>query len=250
MSTFRVAVETGRYALSGTGGVMSHDVTFSPVCLATKEGLEEAQLALVEGGILAILVRADAAESTEGCWYLQTGFGPCEAEGVLFPDLGAVKTWVRQRLHEHPDWTAPSRSGQPEPKRAEASSRALRILIVEDDSIHALSLERHISLLGYEVVATVASGPQAIAAAATHHPDLVFMDVRLAGGTNGIAAARTIHERFGIPSIFVTGFTDPATLARIEEVKPLELLVKPIDSVAITAALRRASELRRHNALS
>src|SRR5918912_782600 len=250
MCIFRVVVETGWYALPDTGSIMSYNITFSPVSLATKEGLEEAQLVLAEGGILAILVRAEAVESTAGCWYLQTGFGSCEAEGVLFPDLGAVKTWVRQRLHEHPDWAAPSRSGQPEPKRAEAPSRALRILIVEDDSIHALSLERHISLLGYEVVATVASGPQAIAAAATHHPDLVFMDVRLAGGTDGIAAARTIHERFGIPSIFVTGLTDPATLARIEQLRPLELLVKPIDSVAITAALQRASELRRRNALS
>ena len=229
---------------------MSYNVTLSPVFLATKEGLEEAQLVLVEGGILAILVHADAAGGTERCWYLQTGFGPCEAEGVLFPDLGAVETWVRQHLQEHPDWAVPSRSDQPEPKRAETPSRALRILIVEDDSLHALSLERHISQLGYEVVDTVASGPQAIAAAATHHPDLVFMDVRLAGGTDGIAAARTIHERFGIPSIFVTGLTDRATLERIEQVRPLELLFKPIDSVAITAALRKASELRRRNALS
>ena len=250
MSIFRVAIETDRHALSGTGSTMPHNVTFSPVCLATKEGLEEAQLVLAEEGILAILARAEAAESTEGCWYLQTGFGPCEAEGVLFPDLGAVETWVRQRLHEHPDWAAPSRSDQPELTRAEAPSRALRILIVEDSSVHAVYLERHITQLGYEVVDTVASGPQAIAAAATHHPDLVFMDVRLAGGMDGIAAARTIHERFGIPSIFVTGFTDPATLARIEQVRPLELLFKPIDSVAITAALRKASELRRRNALS
>src|SRR5919199_3330844 len=161
MSLFRVATETDRPTPPAIGGAMPYNLTFSPVCLATKEGLEEAQLALVEGGILAILVRAEAAESTEGCWYLQTGFGPCEAEGVLFPDLGAVKTWVRQRLHEHLDWAAPSRSGEPEPKRAEAPSRALRILIVEDDSIHALSLERHIGQLGYEVIATVASGPQA-----------------------------------------------------------------------------------------
>src|SRR5919202_1588334 len=250
MSTFRVAVESGRYALSGTGSTMPHNVTFSPVCLATKEGLEEAQLVLVEGGILAILVRADAAESTGGCWYLQTGFGPCEAEGVLFPDLGAVKTWVRQRLHEHPDWTVPSRSGQLEPKRAEAPSRALRILVVEDNSVHALCLEKHITQLGYEVVDTVASGPQAIAAAATHHPDLVFMDVRLAGGTDGIAAAQTIHERFGIPSVFVTGLTDPATRARMEQVKPLELLSKPVTSAAISAALQRASGLRERNRLS
>src|SRR5919202_1584893 len=250
MSLFRVATETDRHTPPAIGGAMPYNVTFSPVCLATKEGLEEAQLVLAEGGILAILVRADAAESTEGCWYLQTGFGPCEAEGVLFPDLAAAETWVRQRLREHPEWVVPPHSAEPEPKRREAPSRALRILIVEDDSLHALYLERHISQLGYEVVDTVASGPQAVAAAATYHPDLVFMDVRLAGGTDGIAAARTIHERFGIPSIFVTGLTDPATLARIEQVRPLELLFKPIDSVAITAALRKASELRRRNALS
>src|ERR671933_124331 len=138
MGIFRVAIETDWHTPSAIGGAMPYNVTFSPILLATKEGLEEAQLALAQGGILAILVRADAAESTDGCWYLQTGFGICEEEGVLFPDLGAVKTWVRQRLHEHPDWVVPSRSGEPEPTRAEAPSRALRILIVEDDSLHAL----------------------------------------------------------------------------------------------------------------
>jgi CheY-like chemotaxis protein len=193
---------------------MPHDVTFSPVSLATKHGLEDAQLVLVEGGILAILVHAESEES----WYLQAGFGSCETEGILFPDLGAAEAWVQERLQKHANWVVLSRSDQLEPHRDEAPSRLLRILIVEDNSLHALYLESHIGQLGYEVVDTVASGPQAIAAAATHHPDLVFMDVQLAGGTDGIAAARTIHERFGIPSVFVTGLTDPATRARMEQV--------------------------------
>src|SRR5919202_1649127 len=127
MGIFRVATETDRHTPPAIGGAMPYNVTFSPILLATREGLEEAQLVLAEGGILAILVRADAAESTAGCWYLQTGFGPCEAEGILFPDLAAVETWVQQRLHEHPDWAVPYRSGQSEPKRDNAPSRARRI---------------------------------------------------------------------------------------------------------------------------
>ena len=229
---------------------MSRNVTFSPVSLTTRDGVEDARLALVDQGITAILVRAEGAEADEESWYLLTGFGPCEAEGILFASLSEAETWVRGCLQERSSSAVSFQSDRCEAHRSEAPSRSLRILIVEDDSLHALYLQSHIGQLGYEVVDTVASEPQAVAATATHHPDLVFMDVRLAGGTDGIAAARTIYERFGIPSVFVTGFTDPATRARMERVKPLELLTKPVTSVAITAALQKAAELRARNRLS
>ena len=136
-------------------------------------------------------------------------------------------------MQDHLNWSASNRSKAPSP---------LRILIVEDDGVHALYLESHIRKLGYEVVDTVASGPQAIAAVAAHHPDIVFMDVKLAGDMDGIEAAQRIHKEFDIPSVFVTGLTDPETRARIVQVNPLELLPKPLTSMAITAALQKASE--------
>src|SRR5919199_536111 len=144
-------------------------------------------------------------------------------------------------LQDHLSWAAPSSSSRSASNRDKAPS-PLRILIVEDDGVHALYLESHIRKLGYEVVDTVASGPQAIAAVAAHHPDIVFMDVKLAGDMDGIEAAQRIHKEFDIPSVFVTGLTDPETRARIVQVNPLELLPKPLTSMAITAALQNASE--------
>lgn len=228
---------------------MSFDVSFNPVTLATKNGVEEGQLVLVNQGITAILAPADANAQGEMSWYLHSGFGPCEAEGVIFADLGAAEAWVRARL-EHAKAFGSSSSDQAEPTGSEAPLRPLRVLIVEDNAIHALQLEDLISRLGYDVVETVASGSQAIAAAQTLHPDLVFMDVQLAGGTDGIAAAQAIHERFAIPCVFVTGFTDPETLAKIEQVMPLELLSKPVNATALTAALLKAAQLRGCNRLS
>lgn len=231
---------------------MPFDIHFSPLSLATRDGGEDAQLVLVEGRLAAILARIarEVTDTGEDGWFLQAGFGPCEAEGILFPGLGAAEVWVREQLREKSRWAPPIRSGQPGfGERPAETLRPLRVLIVEDNGVHALDLEGHIRDLGHEVVETAPSAPDAVAAAAIHRPDLVFMDVRLADGTDGIKAARAIHDRLGIPSVFITGLTDSGTLARIAQVKPLELLVKPTSAPAVTAALRRAAELRACNRL-
>ncbi|HYP13463.1 MAG TPA: response regulator, partial [Bryobacteraceae bacterium] len=61
-----------------------------------------------------------------------------------------------------------------------------RILIVEDESIVQLDLQRRLERLGYTVVAVTARGEEAISQAALLRPDLVLMDVHLTGQMNGI----------------------------------------------------------------
>ena len=120
----------------------------------------------------------------------------------------------------------------------------LRILIVEDDAITALCFEDAASALGHVVVDVVDKGSEAIAAAEKHRPDLVLMDVSLRDGTDGVEAAKAIRCSSDIPSIFVTGNSDPSTLARTKAARPLlDPLIKPVSSTLIRRVLDHAAHV-------
>jgi len=66
------------------------------------------------------------------------------------------------------------------------------------------------------------------------------MDLLLADGTNGIEAAGEIRRRLGIPSLFMTAYADFQTRVRVEQVRAVELLAKPVSEAALQAALEKA----------
>ncbi len=67
-----------------------------------------------------------------------------------------------------------------------------KILIVEDEVITAKILENLLVSLGYNVVARVKTGENAIKTAEKHRPDFVLMDIVLEGTMDGIDAAAEI----------------------------------------------------------
>ncbi len=83
---------------------------------------------------------------------------------------------------------------------------AARILIVEDESIVQLDLQRRLQRMGHNVVGMVSKGEEAIAKAVELKPDLVIMDVRLDGSMDGIEAARRIRGEQGTPVVYVTAY--------------------------------------------
>jgi CheY-like chemotaxis protein len=113
-------------------------------------------------------------------------------------------------------------------------------MIVEDELISALYLEELLISLGISVIATASSEPEAVALIERLRPDFVLMDIRLARGGDGVQAARTVHQRTGIRSLFVTAHTDAGTVARTEAAAPLGFLSKPYGPEQLTAALLRA----------
>ena len=102
-----------------------------------------------------------------------------------------------------------------------------RIMLVEDEAITALCLRDSLQHLGYDLVATIARGDEAIRQAAALRPDLILMDITLAGAMNGIEAAERILQTQSIPIIFMTGHTDSDTLARAKQTGPSGYLTKP-----------------------
>ena len=70
-----------------------------------------------------------------------------------------------------------------------------RILIVEDEGIIARDIQRQLMDLGYGPVDMAIDGEAAVDTARQLRPELVLMDIHLAGEMDGIEAATTIrHE--------------------------------------------------------
>jgi diguanylate cyclase (GGDEF)-like protein/PAS domain S-box-containing protein len=102
-----------------------------------------------------------------------------------------------------------------------------RLLVVEDDAVVARDVKRTLESMGYEVVDTVRKGEWAVNAAREHRPDLVLMDIRLAGDMDGVEAAGTILEELGVPVVYLTAFADEETRTRVRETTPFGYVVKP-----------------------
>jgi DNA-binding NarL/FixJ family response regulator len=114
------------------------------------------------------------------------------------------------------------------------------ILIVDDESLIALSLRHQISRIGIEVCGTAATATQAIALAQQYRPKIVLMDVRLRGGSDGVDAALEIHDSVGSKVIFLTRSHAPATLARIQQDHPTAVLFKPTSERQLRSAIQAA----------
>lgn len=106
----------------------------------------------------------------------------------------------------------------------------MKILIVEDEIIIALELEATLVLMGHEVIGRVNSGEKAIGfvTGSGARPDLVFMDLVLAGEINGIEAAAVLTKEQGIPVVFVSGYSDTEVVSLASKVHPYRFLVKPV----------------------
>ena len=124
-----------------------------------------------------------------------------------------------------------------------------RILIVEDEAIVAMDIHRRLEKLGYNPMRYVASGEEAVAAAAELDPDLILMDIQLAGAMDGIEAAGVIRERSGTPVIFLTAYSDRASLERAKVADAFGYVLKPFEErelgIAIEMALYKEQMQRR-----
>ena len=80
-----------------------------------------------------------------------------------------------------------------------------RVLIVEDEALVALTLEDVLTEAGY-VVCGIADRPaQAFEIARVLEPDIAVIDVRLAGGGDGIALAERLTDLRPLRILFATG---------------------------------------------
>jgi chemotaxis response regulator CheB len=122
------------------------------------------------------------------------------------------------------------------PPSSSAGSRA-RLLIVEDERIVALALANRLVAAGYTVVGSVSTGEEAIATAATTMPDLVLMDISLAGSMRGTEAAAILWRQYQLPVVYLTAYSDQRTLDEAKLSMPFGYVVKPYRIEQIRTAI-------------
>lgn len=144
-------------------------------------------------------------------------------------------------MSRRPGAKPPERRGSPDEDASPEEGHARpRVLVAEDDYLVALELEAGLKDAGFEVVGIAASADDAVKLAETGRPVLAIMDIRLAGGRDGIDAALELFRRNGIRSIFATAHLDPRTRARAEAAAPLGWLPKPYALDTLVATIERA----------
>lgn len=116
----------------------------------------------------------------------------------------------------------------------------IRVLVVEDERIVALHLKQQLTKLGYAVVAVVASGEQALQFLQQTHPDVVLMDINIEGDIDGIQTAAMMPADDLTPVVYLTAYSEEATLSRAAATNPYGYLLKPFSERELHATLQMA----------
>ena len=125
-------------------------------------------------------------------------------------------------------------------------NEARKILIVEDEPIVQLHLQRLVVQAGHCVSGTASTAEQAIEAAEREAPELVLMDIRLPGEVDGVDAARVLCDRHDCGVVFASAYADAETVERSMSVGASGYIVKPFTDAEVRAAISTAVAGREH----
>jgi len=112
-----------------------------------------------------------------------------------------------------------------------------KVLIVEDESLTAMALAAYLRNEGYDVLGLSATGEEAVRKSREDAPEIIFMDIRLAGEMDGIEAAEIISRERTVSFVFITGHSSQAPLKRVSAGAIAGYLTKPIDFSTIPGIL-------------
>ena len=113
-----------------------------------------------------------------------------------------------------------------------------KILVVDDDRLVLATLMHGLAQAGYDVI-DADNGDDAILLARQHRPDLALLDIRMEG-KSGFDVAAYLREYHQMPFMFLSAFSDDATVAQVKALGALDYLVKPLDIKQIVPAVAAA----------
>ena len=114
------------------------------------------------------------------------------------------------------------------------------LLIVEDERLLSEDLKETLLGLGYAVTSSVGSGRAAIDWAARNPVDLALMDIKLSGDLDGIQTAEILRNRFKVPVVYLTAYSDDGILKRAKTTQPFGYVLKPYRESEIKSAIEIA----------
>lgn len=126
----------------------------------------------------------------------------------------------------------------PVPGRNSGAPSKGRILVVDDDRLVLATVAHGLAQAGYEVI-DADNGDDAILLAREHRPQLALLDIRMEG-KSGFDVAATLRDAYRIPFMFLSAFSDEATVAEVKRLGALAYLVKPLDVGQIVPGVEAA----------
>lgn len=117
--------------------------------------------------------------------------------------------------------------------------KRLNVAIAEDEVLIADLLQQIVETSGHAVVGCARTGDELVTVVERERPDLVLVDIKLARGSDGLAAAQTVQRRFGVPAIAITAHL---TAEEAEKAGLLGFLSKPFTLRRVEQTLASAAE--------
>jgi Response regulator with putative antiterminator output domain len=128
--------------------------------------------------------------------------------------------------------------------------KQLRIIVAEDETLVALSIISQLKEIGHIVVGDATDGVEVIELCGKLKPDMVLMDINMPR-MDGIQAAKEIKNKYQIPVVIVSGYSDENLIEDAAEAGVFSYLVKPVTkknlAPAIEVALQNHLEYSRVN---
>lgn len=116
----------------------------------------------------------------------------------------------------------------------------IRVLIVEDEPLIAEDIATALKSNDFDVSAIVYSMEDALVELKDNQPDMVLLDINLSGREDGIEIAKIINEKYFLPFVFLTSYSDKQTLLHAKNMEPAGYIVKPFSDAGLYAVLEIA----------
>jgi DNA-binding NarL/FixJ family response regulator len=114
---------------------------------------------------------------------------------------------------------------------------SIKILIVEDEPLICEDLANILTKEGYQVIGQAYDGIAAMDIIHNRKPEIVLLDISLDHQMSGLDIAKIINEKYAIPFIFITSYSDKQTLDQAKNLLPEGYIVKPFKKKDILATL-------------
>lgn len=116
----------------------------------------------------------------------------------------------------------------------------IKILIAEDNPVHASKMEMLLDELGYHLIGICPTEEEILRLFRATKPDILILDIGLAEGGDGVTIAGKINEIRPTPIIFTTSFEDKESIDRALKTNPYAYMVKPVEKPSLQAAIELA----------
>lgn len=114
----------------------------------------------------------------------------------------------------------------------------MKIMLVEDEALSVMLMKHMLKQFGLVDVHEFASGEKALEMLSTVEPDLVLMDIMLAGKLDGIDTTIAIKKILDVPVIYTTGYDEKDFRERATRSGAAAFMVKPIEPDKLKAAIQ------------